>query len=109
MSGVRFCLERDGPSYVEGSGIWGFGSSRICTRNRGLRVGIPLGRCGFDIFGVEAEVEGSGDLRELSIVLEIGYSVQVVEFHYAAMIIERLAIGIGVKWSQARIMIKCAI
>lgn len=52
MSGVRFCLERDGPSYVEGSGIWGFGSSRICTRNRGLRVGIPLGRCGFDIFGV---------------------------------------------------------
>lgn len=50
MSGVRFCLERDGPSYVEGSGIWGFGSSRICTRNRGLRVGIPLGRCGFDIF-----------------------------------------------------------
>lgn len=47
---------------------------------------------------LEAEVEGSGDLRGLSIVLEIGYSVQVVEFHYAAMIIERLAIGIGVKW-----------
>lgn len=51
-AGVRFCLERDGPSYVEGSGIWGFGSSRICTRNRELGVGIPLGRCGFDIFGV---------------------------------------------------------
>lgn len=59
--------------------------------------------------GLEAEVEGSRDLRGLSIVLKIGCLVQVVEFHYAAMIIQRLAIGIGVKWSQAGIMIKCAI
>lgn len=58
---------------------------------------------------LEAEVEGSGDLRGLSIVLWIGYSVQVVKFHYAAMVIERLAIGVGGKWSQAGIMIKCAI
>lgn len=50
MKGVRF-LERDGPSYVIGSGIWGFCSSSICTRYRGFGVGIPLGRCGFDIFG----------------------------------------------------------
>lgn len=41
---------------------------------------------------LEAEVEGEGDLRGLSIVLEIGCSVQVVEFHYAVMIIEGLAI-----------------
>ena len=60
--GVRLCWERDGPSYVMGSAGWGFfGSSGTWTRNRGLGVGIPLGRCGFDIFlEVEAEVGGVG-------------------------------------------------
>lgn len=85
------CLERDGPSYVEGSGIWGFGSSRTWTRNRGLGVGIPLGRSGFDIFGVEGGgrgFAGSGDLRAQLIVLGMGYSGQVVGFHYGALIVE---------------------
>lgn len=62
MKGVRF-LERDGPSYVIGSGILGFGSSWTCTRYREFGVGIPLGRCGFDIFWCWAEGEGLGGLR----------------------------------------------
>jgi hypothetical protein len=63
MKGVRLCWERDGPSYVMGSAGWGFfGFSGVGTRNRGLGVGIPLGRCGFDIFlEVEGKVGGGGE------------------------------------------------
>lgn len=40
---------------------------------------------------VEAEGEGLGDLRGGLVVLEMGCSVKVIVFHYAALIIERLA------------------
>lgn len=39
-------------------------------------------------------------------MLEMGCSVRVVVFHYAVLVIERLAIGIGVKSSRAGIVIE---